>query len=59
MFYIIEGAPIAMSMPHFYMGSKDYVDAMVGLKPNKKQHETRLDVEPVSLNPQEIRLHVI
>ena len=42
-----HGAPVVMSCPHFYMGDKSYIDAIDGMNPNKQNHETFLDVEPV------------
>lgn len=41
-----QGANIIMSTPHFYMGDKVELAKLVGLNPNKNDHETFLDVEP-------------
>jgi len=43
-----HGAPVVMSCPHFYMGDKSYIDAIDGMNPNKQNHETFLDVEPMT-----------
>jgi len=42
-----QNAPVFVSAPHFYMGAQKFVDAVEGLHPNKQQHETFLDIEPV------------
>lgn len=42
------GAPIFASFPHFYLGDKAYVDAVVGLKPNQSKHEFSLSLEPTT-----------
>ncbi|XP_046443721.1 lysosome membrane protein 2-like [Daphnia pulex] len=41
------GVPVVLSTPHFYMADPKYVDAFVGLKPNKDWHETHFDLEPL------------
>jgi len=41
------GAPIMLSMPHFYRADSSYQHAVDGLTPNIT-HLTYLDIEPVS-----------
>lgn len=36
-----------MSSPHFYQAEQKFVDAVFGMKPNKEQHQTTIDVNPV------------
>nr|XP_032818981.1 platelet glycoprotein 4-like [Petromyzon marinus] len=43
------GAPVFISLPHFLDGSREYIDDVEGLEPNREDHETYLDVEPVWL----------
>eukprot|EP00092_Neocalanus_flemingeri_P083587 GFUD01104923.1.p1 GENE.GFUD01104923.1~~GFUD01104923.1.p1 ORF type:complete len:171 (-),score=67.51 GFUD01104923.1:144-620(-) len=40
------GAPIALSYPHFYEADQSFLDAVVGLKPNKEEHQFYVDVVP-------------
>lgn len=44
-----EGAPILISAPHFFKGSPSLLEHFSGLKPDKSQHESLLEVEPVGL----------
>ena len=37
-----------MSSPHFYQGDDSEREKLIGLNPNKDEHETILDIEPVS-----------
>jgi hypothetical protein len=41
------GAPIVVSFPHFYQADDKYINAVDGLHPNKEEHETYLDLNPV------------
>ena len=41
-----KGAPIALSYPHFYQADQSFLDAVVGLKPNKTEHQFYVDVLP-------------
>ncbi|XP_062992053.1 lysosome membrane protein 2 isoform X2 [Elgaria multicarinata webbii] len=43
-----EGAPIFLSPPHFYQSDEKYVKAIDGMHPNKKDHETFLDINPLT-----------
>ncbi|XP_078090890.1 platelet glycoprotein 4 [Mustelus asterias] len=43
-----EKKPIYISLPHFLYASDEIVNAVDGLNPNKEEHETFLDVEPVT-----------
>ena len=40
------GAPVALSMPHFYQADPSLLDTVVGLKPQKEKHEFYMDVVP-------------
>ena len=39
--------PLVVSLPHFYMGDQKFIDAIDGMAPDWRQHNTHLDVEPV------------
>ncbi|XP_023684496.1 lysosome membrane protein 2c [Paramormyrops kingsleyae] len=43
-----QGAPIIMSSPHFYQADKKYVDDIFGMNPVKEDHETVIDVNPLT-----------
>ncbi|XP_064481988.1 lysosome membrane protein 2-like isoform X2 [Ornithodoros turicata] len=43
-----KGAPIVLSSPHFYHGDNVYVYGVDGMHPSKTQHETFLDVHPMT-----------
>uniref|UniRef100_A0A668UJH0 Scavenger receptor class B, member 2a n=1 Tax=Oreochromis aureus TaxID=47969 RepID=A0A668UJH0_OREAU len=43
-----EGAPIVVSFPHFYQADPAYINAIDGLNPNKEEHETYLDLQPMT-----------
>lgn len=43
------GAPIIMSSPHFYQADEKFVQDVLGMKPNKEQHETTIDITPVGI----------
>ncbi|XP_062928875.1 platelet glycoprotein 4 isoform X1 [Mobula hypostoma] len=40
------GKPIYISLPHFLYASDELVNSIDGMRPNKEEHETLLDVEP-------------
>lgn len=40
-----------MSFPHFYLADEKFVSAIGGMHPNKEEHETYVDVNPVSTCP--------
>uniref|UniRef100_A0A4W5RJX8 Scavenger receptor class B, member 1 n=1 Tax=Hucho hucho TaxID=62062 RepID=A0A4W5RJX8_9TELE len=42
-----QDAPIVMSSPHFYQADEKFVKDIFGMKPDKKQHETIIDINPV------------
>lgn len=43
-----SGAPVIMSMPHFLGCDQDTIDTIVGLQPNREDHQSYIDIEPVS-----------
>lgn len=52
------GAPIYISLPHFYNGDQSLLDAVEGLNPNKEKHETFLKIQPRLGVPLEARARV-
>lgn len=42
------GAPIIMSFPHFYQADEKFISAIKGMHPNKEEHESFVDINPVS-----------
>ncbi|TSK72059.1 Lysosome membrane protein 2 [Bagarius yarrelli] len=40
------GAPIIMSSPHFYQADQKFVDDIYGMRPQKEEHETAIDINP-------------
>lgn len=45
-----SGAPVVMSAPHFYQAEETIVEAVMGMKPSRQQHQTAIDIHPVG-NP--------
>ncbi|XP_042323227.1 lysosome membrane protein 2 isoform X2 [Sceloporus undulatus] len=43
-----QGAPIFLSPPHFYQSDEKYVKDIDGMHPNKEDHETFLDINPLT-----------
>ncbi|XP_061439363.1 lysosome membrane protein 2 isoform X2 [Rhineura floridana] len=43
-----EGAPIFLSPPHFYLSDDRYINDIDGMHPNKEEHETFLDINPLT-----------
>uniref|UniRef100_A0A673HE34 Lysosome membrane protein 2-like n=1 Tax=Sinocyclocheilus rhinocerous TaxID=307959 RepID=A0A673HE34_9TELE len=43
-----EGVPIIMSSPHFYQADDRFVQDVFGMNPNKEEHETVIDVNPLT-----------
>uniref|UniRef100_A0A8D0BHP2 Scavenger receptor class B member 2 n=1 Tax=Salvator merianae TaxID=96440 RepID=A0A8D0BHP2_SALMN len=43
-----RGAPIFLSPPHFYESDEKYLNDIEGLHPNKEDHETFLDISPLT-----------
>ncbi|XP_067340664.1 lysosome membrane protein 2c isoform X5 [Channa argus] len=43
-----NGAPIIMSSPHFYQADEKYVKDVFGMNPEKEQHETTIDINPLT-----------
>ena len=40
---------MAVSFPHFLFGDPKYVKAVDGISPNEEEHNTFIDLEPVSI----------
>lgn len=47
--FLVSGAPVVASFPHFYLADDKYVAAIEGLSPERTHHQTFLDLNPVSL----------
>ncbi|XP_072352417.1 lysosome membrane protein 2c isoform X2 [Scyliorhinus torazame] len=43
-----QGAPIILSSPHFYQADQKFIDAIEGMHPDKANHETFLDINPLT-----------
>ncbi|KAM6984692.1 lysosome membrane protein 2c [Aplochiton taeniatus] len=43
-----QGAPIIMSSPHFYQADEKYVGDVFGMFPNKEEHQTVIDINPLT-----------
>ncbi|KAM8829071.1 lysosome membrane protein 2c isoform 1-T1 [Spinachia spinachia] len=43
-----RGAPIAMSSPHFYQADEKYVRDVFGMRPQREQHQTIIDIHPLT-----------
>uniref|UniRef100_A0A8D2CSN9 Scavenger receptor class B member 2 n=1 Tax=Sciurus vulgaris TaxID=55149 RepID=A0A8D2CSN9_SCIVU len=43
-----NGAPIIMSFPHFYQADERFISAIDGMHPNKEDHETFVDINPLT-----------
>ncbi|RXN24608.1 lysosome membrane 2-like protein [Labeo rohita] len=43
-----EDAPIIMSSPHFYQADDKFAQDVFGMNPNKEEHETLIDVNPLT-----------
>ncbi|XP_051866189.1 lysosome membrane protein 2-like [Pristis pectinata] len=43
-----QGAPIILSSPHFYQADQKYIDDIEGMHPSKTNHETYLDINPLT-----------
>ncbi|XP_067278858.1 lysosome membrane protein 2c [Pseudorasbora parva] len=43
-----EGAPIIMSSPHFYQADDKFVQDVFGMNPKKEDHETVIDINPLT-----------
>jgi len=44
---LIPGAPVYISFPHFYKADPKLLDAVEGLKPVEKLHESYIKIQPV------------
>jgi hypothetical protein len=44
----VAGAPIMMSLPHFYLGDPSLLETVKGLKPDPVKHDGYLDVHEAS-----------
>lgn len=47
-----------VSFPHFYQADPKYINAIEGMNPNKEEHETYLDLNPVSLDSSRVCVYV-
>ncbi|XP_034048053.1 lysosome membrane protein 2c [Thalassophryne amazonica] len=43
-----QGAPIVMSSPHFYQADDKFVEDVFGMQPDKEQHQTTVDINPLT-----------
>ena len=43
----VVGAPVALSSPHFLYGDPQLIHNVTGLHPNKEEHATWIDIDPV------------
>ncbi|EEC18534.1 cd36 antigen, putative, partial [Ixodes scapularis] len=43
-----QGAPVAVSFPHFLYGDPSYQQAVEGIAPDPKRHQMYLDIEPLA-----------
>ncbi|XP_047426322.1 lysosome membrane protein 2c [Mugil cephalus] len=43
-----QGAPIIMSSPHFYEADEKFAQDVFGMKPDKEQHQTTIDIHPLT-----------
>lgn len=43
-----QGAPIVLSSPHFYQADESVINSIEGINPNRDDHETFLDVNPLT-----------
>ncbi|XP_015748766.1 PREDICTED: lysosome membrane protein 2-like [Acropora digitifera] len=43
-----QNPPVVISPPHFYLGNESLVKAVTGLHPNKRLHQTFVDIEPIT-----------
>ncbi|KAG7213896.1 hypothetical protein KM043_003100 [Ampulex compressa] len=49
------GAPVFISLPHFYLADPSYRDNIVGMKPSKEKHELSIALEPTTGIPLQVR----
>lgn len=45
--YLITGAPVYISNPHFYQSDPQLLEAVEGLNPQRDAHETFFKIQPV------------
>ncbi|KAK9398629.1 lysosome membrane protein 2 [Crotalus adamanteus] len=43
-----QGAPIFLSLPHFFRAEDNYIKSVDGMHPNKENHDTFLDINPLT-----------
>ncbi|BFZ15099.1 hypothetical protein BsWGS_18137 [Bradybaena similaris] len=41
-----QGAPVVMSMPHFLGCDEETVRGVIGMNPNREEHQSYIDIEP-------------
>ncbi|KAK3926937.1 Sensory neuron membrane protein 2, partial [Frankliniella fusca] len=43
-----SGSPVILTFPHFYLGDPIFLEYPVGLSPRQEDHETIVDIDPVT-----------
>ena len=51
--------PVIVSFPHFYLADPTVLDSVGGMHPVAEEHETAVDVEPVSLSHTLLLAHIL
>lgn len=42
-----SGAPVVFSLPHFLDSDPDIQHRVIGMNPNREEHQSVIDIEPV------------
>lgn len=48
------GAPVFVSYPHFYLADQEYINNVIGMKPNREKHEFSMSLETFAGIPLEV-----